>query len=153
MKSAWAAIRSAVLSNPWAAPSIISAWGWGISLAMPGDTLSRPTYRYMDFVADELVWTLLFLTIAILQTWRLFKRTTHKLFRYELALKGVAAAVWTFVALVCFTAQWPLAAAMSDSVAVAFCAWMDMLRLDACHGCPFHGAGMCTGGCHLARSA
>jgi hypothetical protein len=105
----------------------------------------------MQHAAPEDVWSVVFLLIAALQTWRLFKRSTPNIFKYELALKAVSASVWTFVAITCFAAQWPLAAAMSDSVAVAFCAWMDMARLDACSGCPVYGAGKCDGGCYLAR--
>lgn len=146
------ALRSAILSNPWTSMSCISAWGWGVTLAMPGDTLARPTYKYMGVVAPEDYWTALFLTLAVLQTWRLFKRTTRKLFPYELALKAVACLTWTFVCVACFAAQWPLAAAMSDSLAIAVAAWIDMSRCDPCSGCPVKGMGLCGKGCFLCRN-
>ena len=153
IRSAIRNILAAILMNPWASASAFSGWLWGIALAMPGDTLARPTYRYMAFVASEDYWTVAFLTVATLQTWRLFKRTTVRLFPYELALKAVACAMWTFTGLVCMAAQWPLAAAMSDTLVVALFSWIDMSQCKPCHGCSYKGSVYCQQGCHLTREA
>jgi hypothetical protein len=146
------AIRSAVLTNPWASMSIFSGWGWGVALAVPGDTMGRPTYRHMAALMDEYWWTCLFLTIATLQTWRLFKRTTIRLFPYELTLKAVAGTTWSFVAFACFLSQWPLAAAMADALAIAIASWIDMARCEPCRNCPVSGTGVCIDGCYLQRN-
>jgi hypothetical protein len=148
LKALWSAMKA----NPWASMSVISGWGWGIALLLPGNTLDRPTYKYMHAVAEEEYWTVLFLMIAALQTWRLFRRTTPALFRYEVLLKSVACATWTFVAVACYFSQWPLAAAMSDAVAVAFAAWVDLIQVQPCKGCHLSGSGCCDNGCFLARS-
>ena len=145
-------LRSAVLANPWCVPCLVSAWGWFIGLSLPGDTLARPTYKYMAVVAPEDYWTVVIGLIALLQSWRLFKRTTLKLFPYELALKALAALVWTYIAIACYASQWPPAAAMSGDLAVALCAWIDMSQCKPCLGCSYRGSAFCEDGCHLSRS-
>jgi len=144
------ALRSALIKNPFALASILSGYLWGIALLLPGDTLERPTYRYMREVAPEYLWTLLFISVASLQLWRVFRLTTPRTFAYELVLKIAACVMWTFVGTACLASQWPLAAAMADTLVVSVFSWIDMTRIRACRGCP--GAnGNCGNRCWYER--
>lgn len=144
-----AAARTALLANPFALASILSGMLWATCLLAPGDTLLRPTYRHMREVADEEVWTALFLGVAVLQFWRIFARATRRSFPFEVALKLAAMVLWWFVAVACLISQWPLAAAMSDTLVVAVFATIDFARLRPCTNCP--SAGFCEEGCPYGR--
>jgi hypothetical protein len=144
------ALRAALLSNPWALASIMSGYLWGFALLAPGDTLARPTYRHMHEISGEWVWTFVFLSVATLQLWRIFCRSNRRTFPYEYTLKWLAAILWSFVGLACMIAQWPLAAAMADTLVVALFSWVDLARIKPCKGCP--EAGRCQGDCVYGRS-
>jgi hypothetical protein len=144
------ALRSALLSNPWTLASIMSGYLWGFALLAPGDTTARPTYRHMHEVASEWEWTVVFLTVATLQLWRMVCRSNRKTFPYEYVLKWLAAVLWSFVGLACMIAQWPLAAAMADTLVVALFSWVDLIRMRPCMGCP--ETGKCGGDCFYGRS-
>jgi hypothetical protein len=73
--------------------------------------------------------------VATLQMWRLAAKSNLHTFYGELAVKLFAFCLWTFVAIACLSAQWPLAAAMSDSIVIALLAGWDALRLHPCRGC------------------
>jgi hypothetical protein len=151
VKVALLALWTVILRNPWAAASIFSGYLWGIALGMPGDTLARPTYRHMREVMPEEAWTLLFFVVAILQTWRMFERTTPRTIVPEFFLKWVAALLWTFVGLACLTSQWPIAAAMSDTLVVALFSWIDLAQLRCCTYCPAQTATCKQDGCKYDR--
>jgi hypothetical protein len=145
------ALRSALLSNPWTLASIMSGYLWGFALLAPGDTTARPTYRHLAEVASEEVWTAVFLTVATLQLWRMVCRSNRKTFPYEFCLKLIAAILWAFVGVACMISQWPLAAAMADTMVVALFSWIDLVRVRPCHGCPIGGT--CPpGDCFYGRS-
>lgn len=128
-----------LVRNPFTSASILSGWLWSLCLWAPGDTLTRPTYRYMGEVAPEWVWTSLFMVTAGLQSLRLTYRITPKVFPYEFALKLWAAFLWTTVGVLCIIAQWPLAAAVSDTLVIAIAAITDVARVKPCQGCPHLG--------------
>lgn len=111
--------------------SITSGWAWAICLAFPGDTLARPTYKIMAHVGPEVAWVLAFVTISALQSWRFWCRITTD---YEIAVEGViktaATVMWTYIAYACMFAQYPPAAAVSDTVVVALLTWWDFLQWD-----------------------
>jgi hypothetical protein len=117
-------------TDPAAVMSTISGYLWALCLLFPGDTLARPTYRHMAEVASEEMWIVLFVTLATLQLWRLLTRPFKHHFAVDFAVKASAMTLWWFVALACMSAQWPLAAAMSDTFVVAFATLWDFLRLD-----------------------
>lgn len=145
------ALRSALIKNPFALASILSGYLWGVALALPGDTLVRPTYRFMREVATEDTWVVVFFTLATLQLFRVFSLTTPKSFPYELVLKMAACVTWTFVGVACLFSQWPMAAAMADTLVVSLFSWIDMTRVRACRGCPGSN-GVCGGKCWYERS-
>ena len=128
----------------------MSGYLWGFALLAPGDTTSRPTYRHLREVASEDVWTAVFLTVATLQLWRMVCRSNRQSFPYEYALKLAAAILWGFVGVACMISQWPLAAAMADTMVVALFSWVDLARIKPCKGCP--EAGRCRGDCFYGRS-
>ena len=129
-----------LLRNPWTTASILSGYLWGGCLAAPGDTLARPTYRHMGEIAQEDIWTFVFLALASLQLWRLFIKMDRQSVPFEVLLKTMSAIVWTSVAVLCMMAQWPLAAAMSDTFVIAIFAWVDLLNMKSCTSCPFRGS-------------
>lgn len=110
--------------------SVASGLLWATCLAFPGDTLSRPTYKLMATVGPEWCWLTAFLLLATLQFWRLYCKLTHMTAALELIIKVMAAALWTFVAVACMLAQYPPAAAVSDTIVVAALTWWDLLRWD-----------------------
>ena len=115
--------------------SVLSAILWAGCLAFPGDTLARPTYRVMAWVAPEQVWMVAFLAMAALQTWRLYSRTSRLHARLEYAIKLAALTIWSFVAFACMFAQYPPAAAVSDTMVVAALTAWDFLRYEPCRLC------------------
>lgn len=146
-------------TTPATVASVLSSFLWAACLAFPGTLIGppgvgRPTYKYMWEVADEPTWTGIFASIFLLQIWRLFcqQASSHRTFVYflEVAIKGWAAMVWTFIALACMIAQYPPAAAMSDAIVIAGLCWWDFLRCEArpkqCEGCLAH-EGRCTEFC------
>lgn len=110
--------------------SALSGYSWGICLLIPGDTLARPTYRYMNALAPEEVWAGIFLLIGTLQVYRLYSKLTKRAAFFDLVIKFIAMLLWTVVAVLCITAQWPVAAAMSDTFVIALATWWDFLRHD-----------------------
>ena len=138
--------------------SIGSSLLWAVCLSFPGtligpEGVGRPTYRHMYEVADEPTWVLIFASIFVLQSWRLLcRRPAGNLlgaYLLEIAIKGWASLVWTFIALACMIAQYPPAAAMSDAIVIAALCWWDFLRCEAlspvCPAvCPYAG----NLGCH-----
>lgn len=116
--------------------SILSGLGWGLGLMFPGDTLARPTYRFMNDVAPEAAWAIWFVLVAVLQGFRLyqfaFTPNSRMLgFRwFDLGIRFCAMVTWTFVAIACLASQWPIAVAMFDTMIVAMFAWWDFARYD-----------------------
>lgn len=102
---------------------------WAICLAFPGNTVSRATYKHMAWLLPESGWLALFVGVVILQAWRLWAQV-HGLPHafWDTAARGVAAVVWTYVAIACMVAQYPPAAAVSDTVVIALAAWWDFVR-------------------------
>jgi hypothetical protein len=94
----------------------------------------------MHEITGEDVWTFLFFSLATLQLWRLYAKMDHRSVPFEVLLKTIAAIVWSAVALLCMMAQWPLAAAMSDTFVIAIFAWIDLLNMKTCTSCPFKGS-------------
>ena len=138
----WMALRSlwtAMLKNPFTMSSVFSGYLWGFALAAPGDTLERPTYRHMAEIGPEDMWTAIFLVTASLQLWRIFIKTTPRLFPFEYALKLWASILWMSVGVMCMASQWPLAAAMSDTLVIALFAWIDLAKIRPCSSCPHRG--------------
>lgn len=111
--------------------SIASGWFWASCLAFPGDTLARPTYKVMAQAGPEEAWIAAFVIISSLQSWRFWCRlTSSKAILIEAAIKTIATAMWTYIAYACMFAQYPPAAAVSDTVVVALLTWWDFLRWD-----------------------
>lgn len=111
--------------------SVVSGALWASCLAFPGDTLARPTYKLMAFAAAEHVWFFIFAGLAVMQTWRLLTDPKGALGVYaEHVIKLAAAFVWTYTALACMFAQYPPAAAVSDTVVVAALTWWDFFQWD-----------------------
>jgi hypothetical protein len=129
-----------LLRNPFTTASILSGYLWGGCLAAPGDTLLRPTYKHMHEIASEDVWIFVFFALATLQLWRLYVKMDKQNVPFEVLLKTASAIVWTAVAILCMMAQWPLAAAMSDTFVIAIFAWIDLLNMKSCTVCPFRGS-------------
>lgn len=129
-----------LLRHPYTTASILSGYLWGTCLAFPGDTLARPTYRHMAELGPEDVWTFVFFSLATLQLWRIFVKMERHSVPFEIFLKTSAAIVWTLVAILCMMAQWPLAAAMSDTFVISIFAWVDLLNMKSCSACPFKGS-------------
>lgn len=108
--------------------SALSGYCWGICLAVPGDTLGRPTYRFMREVASEPIWTVLFLVVASLQMYRLYAKVTPTSVIFDFAIKFFAMLLWALVAILCLCAQFPIAAAMSDTVVISLLTIWDFSR-------------------------
>lgn len=140
--------------------SILSSMLWCLCLCFPGTLIGppgvgRPTYRYMYELATEQTWIFVFMSIFMLQIWRMFcsfRYTKHRniTFAIELVIKIWAAQVWTFIAIACMLAQYPPAAAMSDAIVIAIGCWWDMLRCERlpmqcleCHSAATHHCGWC----------
>lgn len=115
--------------------SVLSALMWAGCLAFPGDTLARPTYAVMAFIAPEVVWICVFVSMAALQIWRLYTRSNKQHMRLEYCIKLSALTVWAFVAFACMFAQYPPAAAVSDTMVVAALTAWDFLRYEPCRLC------------------
>jgi hypothetical protein len=129
-------------TSPAAICSILSGAFWATCLALPGDTLLRPTYKYMAQIASEEVWMCSFAALAGLQLWRLGSRPL-KVPYLDFAIKFWALSLWAFVSIACLASQWPIAAAMSDTLVIAIaCAW-DFLRCDPRHGCVHYAKRKC----------
>ena len=127
-------------TTPATLASIGSSFLWALCLIFPGTLIGppgvgRPTYKYMYDIATEEVWIGVFLSIFVLQIWRIFCDQNFKnrlaVYLIEVAIKCWAAMVWTFIALACMIAQYPPAAAMSDAVIIACLCWWDFLRCEA----------------------
>ena len=127
-------------TTPATVASILSSFLWALCLAFPGTLIGppgvgRPTYKYMYEVADETTWTFIFVSIFVLQIWRLFCQSAVSnrslVYFLEVGIKGWAAMVWSFIALACMIAQYPPAAAMSDAIVIAGLCWWDFLRCEA----------------------
>lgn len=129
-----------LIRHPYTTASILSGYLWGACLASPGDTLSRPTYKHMAEIGPEDLWTFLFISLATLQLWRIFVKMERRSMPFEVVLKTSAAVVWTATAILCMMAQWPLAAAMSDTFVISVFAWVDLLNMKSCSACPFKGS-------------
>src|SRR6188768_4210341 len=56
----------------------VAALFWTIGLLVPGDTMTRPVYRFMGEVLPEIGWTVLWGTYAALMFWRVFTITEGK---------------------------------------------------------------------------
>jgi hypothetical protein len=108
--------------------SILSGVLWAACLAFPGDTLERPTYRFMGQIAPEWVWMATFAILAAAQTYRLKHRFAGRSSRLDYVTKFAAMLVWGLVAVLCMVAQYPPAAAVSDSIVVALATVWDFLR-------------------------
>jgi len=146
-------------TTPATVASILSSFLWALCLSFPGTLIGppgigRPTYRHMAEVADEPIWIAIFVSIFVLQVWRLFcqQAVSHRTFVYflEVAIKALAAIVWTYIAFACMIAQYPPAAAMSDAIVISGLCWWDFLRCEArprqCELC-LQGDSRCTDFC------
>ena len=115
---------------------IMSGYLWAIMLAVPGDTLARPTYRHMrDLIPSEEIWAVVFAVVASLQVWRLFALTTQRAKWWDFGLKVTACVLYAFIFIACITSLWPIPAAMADNAVIAFAAWWDLSRWDISRGC------------------
>lgn len=132
-----------LIKNPFTTASILSGFLWFGCLVAPGDTFVRPTYIHMAEVAPEVVWTWVFFITACLQFLRLTFQITPRQFPFEFGLKLWAAFLWTSVGLLCIISQWPLAAAMSDTIVISIFSIIDLLQVKPCNGCN-HRRGHCS---------
>lgn len=99
----------------------------------------RATYSLMAAVATEEVWGLLFLLTSVIGAYALFSGVRN---RVTLLLDGVLGCIlWTGSTAACFAAYWPmhvsfmeaiasypLPAAMSGELVMAFYSWWHMIR-------------------------
>ena len=83
-----------------------------------------------DVLPNDAGWAFVFTAMALLQVWRLYARSTKQSVPWEFGIKLAASFLWTFVAVACLAAQWPLAAAMSDTFVVSVACWWDFLRYE-----------------------
>lgn len=113
--------------------SILSGLGWGIGLLVPGETLARPTYRFMHHVGTDIEWGVWFIAIAICQMIRLYCKTEKSsVFQkyFDVSIRFLAMVTWIYVAAACLASQWPIAVAMFDTMIVAMFAFWDFVRFD-----------------------
>jgi hypothetical protein len=115
---------------------IMSGYLWAAMLAMPGDTIARPTYTHMrQMIPTDGGWAAAFAIVASLQLWRLFALTTDRSKWWDFALKVSACFLYGFTAIACLTSISPIPAAMADNVVIAVAAWWDLYRWDVRRGC------------------
>jgi hypothetical protein len=85
----------------------------------------------MASVGTEAAWIAAFVIISSLQSWRFWCRlTTSNAYAVEGVIKTLATIMWTYIAYACMFAQYPPAAAVSDTVVVALLTWWDFLQWD-----------------------
>lgn len=115
---------------------IFSGFLWAGLLLIPGDTIDRPTYRHMhQIIRSDEGWAAVFLTVAMLQLWRLFAITGSRGKWLDFSLKITACFLYGFTAIACLTSIFPAPAAMADNIVVAIAAWWDLYRWDVRRGC------------------
>jgi hypothetical protein len=96
---------------------------WSITLFLPGETFSRPTYHVMAQVASENAWGVIFAISAITQISILVKGEYHSTFSTVFA--GWNSVLWSFVVISMYLSISPVPAAISGETALAIgAAWI-----------------------------
>lgn len=90
---------------------------WGITLLLPGDTFDRPTYTVMRSFAVEELWSILFISMGIIQWSILASRQYHS--RVSIIFSAVNSIFWCFIACAMYMSVTPTPAAISGETALA----------------------------------
>lgn len=70
---------------------------WALGLAIPGDTMTRPVYRYMGALAGESFWISAWAAYSGLMLWRVF--TARNGWYIALAINTFGLALWGFCSI------------------------------------------------------
>ena len=117
--------------------SALSAIIWAATLALPGDSMAGPDFRYMNLFGGDKLWAIFFGVIAALQLWRIVGRTQRENYRFavvtDLLISFVAAGVWTFVTGLCLLNAWPPSPYAGTTGVLAAGLWWDFLDYNPQH--------------------
>ncbi len=90
---------------------------WCITLLLPGDSFSRPTYAVMQSFGDEKMWAALFGSVSLIQWAILFDGRYHTKFAVCFAAANMV--FWWVVVISMYLAVTPPPVAISGELALA----------------------------------
>jgi hypothetical protein len=108
----------------------LAATLWAILLAFPGDTFSRPVYRFMAVAVGqdaEMKWCFFWTLHACGMWWRIFSSTPRPF--WALAIHGLGVMLFSCTAIAIFmTLTYPLPAAIAPDIIMALAAGWVLVR-------------------------
>jgi hypothetical protein len=106
---------------------------WFVTLLMPGDTFSRPTYLIMSHVMSEEAWAFLFAMSGITQLTIVFTNNYDS--KFAVTFAGWNSVLWWYVVLSMYLSVAPPPAAISGETALAIgAAWVFIRSGFPCKG-------------------
>lgn len=100
---------------------------WAITLLLPGDTFSRPTYCVMAHVLrSEEIWGTIWLFSGLMQFYILISGKYHD--RFAIAFSCFNSILWWFIVVSMYLSVSPLPAAISGETALAIAAATIFIR-------------------------
>ena len=109
--------------------SAIAAFLWAFILALPGTSIDGFAFHFMAEVGGDLLWSGVFFTVSMAQLWRLLGRLKHEPLRFALIVDLIvgysAAALWTFVSLLCVISTYPPSPYVGSTVVLAAGMWWE----------------------------
>lgn len=113
----------------------IAAALWAIGLLMPGDTMSRPVYRYMGAFAGETFWFWCWASYSGLMVWRVFTARGGRIIPLSINVFGLC--LWGFCSVsMMMTMTYPYPAGIAPDFACLLAALWVFART---HILPFGG--------------
>lgn len=99
---------------------------WAALLFAPGDTFTRPVYRYMALIGPETAWAIAHLIHGVTAIYSMLTGAKGRL--VWLADPILGCAVWTASAVAMIAAVSPLPAAVAPHVVSALVSWWLLVR-------------------------